>query len=197
MQMMRLSNIVRSEGDPKIVSPGPSALRGADRLARCLGWFSLSLGLVELFAPRRLARAVGLEGNESLVRAYGVREIGAGVLTLSLDKRAGLWSRVAGDGLDVVTLASCLRRDNPKERNATAALLIVAGVTILDFLAAQAISAKHSRGRGQRRLYTDRSGFPRGIEAAKEAAKSFQGKGFRGQGFQAKSFQTAQDRSPV
>ncbi|MEN3289860.1 MAG: hypothetical protein V7634_4160, partial [Bradyrhizobium sp.] len=49
--MFHLSNLVRSKGDPKIVSTGPSSLTAADRLARGLGWFSLALGALELFAP--------------------------------------------------------------------------------------------------------------------------------------------------
>ena len=115
--MMHLSNIVRPERDPQIVRTGPSSLDSSDKLARALGWFSLGLGLIELFTPHRITRSLGLEGNEGLVRAYGAREIGAGVLSLSVDKKAGLWSRVAGDGLDIVTLLTALREDNPKRDN--------------------------------------------------------------------------------
>ena len=52
--MMHLSNIVRPERDPKVVRTGPSSLDMSDKLARALGWFSLGLGLIELFssAPR-------------------------------------------------------------------------------------------------------------------------------------------------
>jgi hypothetical protein len=46
-----------------------------------------------------------------LVRAYGAREIGSGILSLSVDRQTGLWSRVAGDGLDVATLMSAFRAD--------------------------------------------------------------------------------------
>jgi hypothetical protein len=45
-----------------------------------------------------------MEGKEGLVRAYSAREIGAGILSLSVDKRAGLWIRFDGDALDIVTL---------------------------------------------------------------------------------------------
>jgi len=166
-----LSNVVRFEGDPKIVQSGPSSLRDPDRLAKCLGWFSLGLGLAELIAPRRFTRALGMEGHETLVRAYGVREMGAGVLTLSVDKQTGLWSRVGGDGLDVVTLLGGLRRDNPMQRNVATALVMVLGIAVLDLFAAQTTTATHARRRGQQRLYQDRSGFPKGIEAAKQIAK--------------------------
>src|ERR1700733_3841930 len=120
--MMHLSNIVRPERDPQIVRTGPSSLDSSDKLARALGWFSLGLGLIELFTPHRITRSLGLEGNEGLVRAYGAREIGAGVLSLSVDKKAGLWSRVAGDGLDIVTLLRALREDKTKRDNVARAL---------------------------------------------------------------------------
>src|SRR5271165_278103 len=102
--LSRLSNIARSEGDPKVVSKGPSSLATSDRLARGLGWFSLALGTAEILAPRGFTRALGLEGHERLVRAFGFREIVSGVLSLSVDKRTGLWSRVGGDVMDIATV---------------------------------------------------------------------------------------------
>jgi hypothetical protein len=170
--MFYLSNLVRSKGDPKIVSAGPSARTPADRLARGLGWFSLALGAIELFAPRRVTHLLGMEGRENLVRAYGVREIGAGMLTLSPDKKAGLWSRVAGDGVDMATLLAELRFSNPRYGSVMAALIMVGGITVLDYIAAQDIAAQDNPKRGQRRLYSDRSGFPKGLSAARGRALS-------------------------
>jgi hypothetical protein len=167
--MNYISNIARSEGDPKVVRSGPSSLSSADRLAKGLGWFSLALGVAELIAPGRITRALGMEGNEAIVRAYGAREMASGLLTLSSDKQAGLWSRVAGDGLDVATLMTGLRDDNPKRDNVRLAIVMVAGVALLDLLGAQSTTARHTR-RGEHRSYRDRSGFPRGIQAAKDAA---------------------------
>ena len=96
--MNYISNVTRSEGDPKVVRSGPGSLAAADRLARVLGWFSIGLGAAELIAPSRITAALGLQGKEGVVRAYGAREITSGILSLSVDKQAGLWSRVAGDG---------------------------------------------------------------------------------------------------
>jgi hypothetical protein len=168
----KLSNLVRSEGDPKILRSGPSSMGTADQLAKALGWFSLGLGVAEIVAARRFTRALGMEGNETLVRACGVREVAAGMMTLSPDKTMGLWSRVAGDGLDIVTLLAGLRRDNPKRANVAAALSLVLGVTLLDFIGAQATAAHHARGKGPRRLYSDRSGFPKGLEATRRLRRS-------------------------
>src|SRR5690348_6173280 len=94
-----LANVARSKGDPKIVSSGPSVRTPAERMAQALGWFSIGLGTIELLAPHRLTRALGMRGKESLVRAYGLREILAGVMSLSVDRQIGLQSRIAGDGL--------------------------------------------------------------------------------------------------
>ena len=65
--MNYLANILRSKGDPQIVESGPSSLTAADNLARGLGWFSIALGLTEMFGARKMARALGLEGSETLV----------------------------------------------------------------------------------------------------------------------------------
>ena len=168
-----ISNIARSKGDPKVIHSGPSSLGGADRMAKALGWFSIGLGLTELIAAKRITRALGMEGKEALVRAFGVRELGSGIVSLSPDKRLGLWSRVAGDGLDIATLMTAMRHDNPKRDNVAIALAAVLGVTLLDIIGAQGLTARHSRPSGRPRSYADRTGFPRGIQAARGAAKDF------------------------
>ncbi len=167
--MTYISNITRSTGDPRVLSSGPSSLGVADQFGRALGWFSIGLGLVELLAPRRITGMLGLEGNEGLARAYGAREIGSGFLSLSVDREIGLWSRVAGDGADIATLLLALRPGNPKRANAGLALAIVLGVTLLDVIGAQSVTSRHGRQRGNWRQYGDRSGFPHGVEKARDA----------------------------
>src|SRR4051812_10089686 len=110
--MNHVRNIVRSSGDPRVERTGRDGRRAAHQLGRALGWFSIGLGVAELVAPRQITRALGMEGREGLVRAYGAREIVAGVLSLSTEKDIGLWSRLAGDALDIVCLASAYRADN-------------------------------------------------------------------------------------
>lgn len=175
--MKLLANFTRPEGDPKILSTGPSSMTGADRLAKALGWFSIGLGLVELAAPQRITRALGMRGSEGLVRAFGAREIAAGMLTLSTEKPAGLMSRVAGDALDIATLMLAHTRRNRRRDNVTTALGAVIGITILDIIATQATLAVHARGKGETRDYSKRSGFPRGLAASRGAAV---GSGSRG-----------------
>jgi hypothetical protein len=168
-----ISNITRSKGDPKVLSTGPSSLAASDRLARLLGWFSIGLGFIELMNPGRVTRTLGMEGNENLVVAYGAREIGSGILSLSTEKQVGLWSRVAGDGLDLATLLTARRASNRKRDNVGLALAVVLGITLLDLAAVQAVTARHSRQRGDLKKYQNRSGFPHGIDKARGAAKGF------------------------
>lgn len=169
-----VSNIARSEGDPKVIRSGRSSLSASDRAAKALGWFSIGLGLTELLAPRRITETLGMQGYEPLVRAYGAREICSGILSLSADKQAGLWSRVTGDAVDLATLMAALRDDNAKRDNVGIALALVLGITAIDVIAAQGTTERHSSKRGDRRLYPDRSGFPRGLQAVKGVAKEFQ-----------------------
>src|SRR3954467_15387366 len=170
MVIEKVSNIARSPSDPKVISTGQSSFGTTDRMARNLGWFSLGLGALEILAPERITRALGMEGREGLVRAYGFREVAAGVLSLSVEKKAGLWSRVAGDGLDIATLMTGLRDDNPKKDNVAMALMMVGGITLLDIAAAKAVSARHAPQLGRRRTYHDRTGYPKGMAASRGVA---------------------------
>lgn len=161
--LSQLSNISRSPGDPKVIETGPSSLKPVDSLGRALGWFSMGLGLTELFAPRVLTRWLGVEGKEGLVRAYGAREIASGVMCLSVNNDYGAWSRVAGDAIDLATLAGAYRDDNPKKGNVGIAIAAVTGIAIIDALAGKSIRSLHDRKGEPVRDYSDRSGFPKGI----------------------------------
>lgn len=161
--------IARSAGDPEVVESGPSSLKGLDRAGRALGWASFGLGALELFAPKVLTRWLGMEGKEGLVRAYGVREFGAGVMCLSTNSDAGAFARAAGDGLDLATLATAYRDDNPKKRNVGIAMAAVAGIAVLDAAVGWAIRDLHKR-KSTPRDFSDRSGFPKGIEYSRGKA---------------------------
>jgi len=124
-------------------------------LARFLGWFSIGLGLTQVFAAKPLARAIGLEGQETLVRALGGRGIATGAYILSNpDDSAGLWGRVAGDALDLAVLAQGLR-DPENEHDdwgrsddrtgATIAIAAVAGIMILDVIGAMMLRSRDDR----------------------------------------------------
>jgi hypothetical protein len=172
MTVTQLTQKARSAGDPRVERLGPTSLTSADDLARGLGWFSFALGAVELFAPGALARSLGLEGKEGLLRFYGAREVLSGVQTLSVDKQVGLSGRIAGDVIDIATLLPALSARNPKQGNAMLALGAVLAVTALDCMAYAAVARVHTRNRGVTRDYSDRSGLPRGIEASRGLARS-------------------------
>jgi hypothetical protein len=103
--------------------------------ANALGWFSIGLGLTELVAAKPIARALGFR-NATLFRAYGVREVLAGIGLLTQRKKGPwIWARIAGDALDVATLGKALFNPhplNPKRGNAALALAAVSPVVIAD-----------------------------------------------------------------
>ncbi len=51
--------------------------------ARSLGWASLVVGGIEIGATRWLESQLGVDKNDGLLRAFGAREIAAGVTLLS------------------------------------------------------------------------------------------------------------------
>ena len=161
--------IARSPGDPEVIETGESSLKGVDRLGRALGWASFGLGALELFAPRVLTRWLGMEGREGLVRAYGVREFGAGVMCLSTNNDVGAFSRAAGDALDLATLATAYRDDNPKKRNVGIAMAAVTAIGVADAATGWAIRDLHKR-KSPARDFSDRTGFPKGIEYSRAKA---------------------------
>jgi hypothetical protein len=171
-----IANISRYAGDPRILSSGPSSLTASDRTARCRGWFSIALGAIELAAPRSVARFLGMEGREGLLRMFGAREISTGIVSLSTEKQTGMWSRVAGDGIDLAALLGAYRRDNPKRSNVGLAIGMLIGIAVLDIAAGQMTTSVHARKPHEWRRYHDRSGFPRGVQEARGAARADKGR---------------------
>jgi hypothetical protein len=163
----------RPAGDGHLMTgSAPLPPETAHKLAEGLGWFSIALGLTELLAPRALTRSLGMEGHEGLVQAYGVREIATGLGILSSDQPAPwIWGRVGGDALDLATLGAGLTPDNPQKGNIGLALTAVLGVTALDVLTAQSLSAEDSQPKQPVRDYSDRSGLPRSPQAMRGAAR--------------------------
>lgn len=120
-----------------------NSLRQVDeqRLARALGWFSVALGLAEVVMPRQLGRAIGVNTNPNLLRAMGLREIASGVGILTQQQRPGwLWSRVAGDAIDLALLGAAITDNGGKRGRIAAATAAVAGVTALDLYCSQQMS---------------------------------------------------------
>jgi uncharacterized membrane protein len=118
--------------------------QAGERLALGLGWFSIGLGLAEVAAPGSVARLIGISDDEStgsVLRTMGAREIGNGLAILAQPDKAGwLWSRVAGDVMDLSALGSAFSRDDADPRRLLGATAAVLGVTMLDLIAARQLS---------------------------------------------------------
>ena len=117
---------------------------GPQPLATFLGLFSIGLGLAESLAPRDMSNVTGVR-SPGLLRAYGLREMTSGVGILTNDRPAfWLWSRVAGDALDLATLgaaySAATAADRKKILMSAAAVL---GVTVLDVVCAAEHSCSH------------------------------------------------------
>ncbi|HYE77564.1 MAG TPA: cyclase, partial [bacterium] len=86
---------------------------GEDRLAKGLGWLSVALGVTQLMAPRQVSRLIGIADtgrNRAVMRAVGVRELGAAAGILDRPRPAGfLFGRVAGDAMDLLLLGAAYR----------------------------------------------------------------------------------------
>jgi hypothetical protein len=157
----------------KLAPTSGQRISATRKLARGLGWFSIGLGLVELLATRRLARMVGLRGRESLVWAYGLREVasGVGILASASPKgqAAGVWSRVGGDVVDLATLGAAASRPNPPDARPVAAIVAVAGVAALDLACARTLDLEAQAAEATTD-YSDRIGMPSSPEQMRGAA---------------------------
>jgi uncharacterized membrane protein len=106
-----------------------------DQVAKALGWFSIGLGLAELIAPKRMAKATGLNKGASMMPLLGLREIASGIGILANQKPAGwVWSRVAGDAMDLAVLGAGFKSRQSDPTRLAIATAMVAGVTVADIL---------------------------------------------------------------
>ena len=143
------------------------------QLARGLGWFSIGLGLAEILAPRKVSQAIGVGAHDELLRTMGLREIasGVGILSSAHPPANWLWSRVAGDVMDLSMLGSALAEDTNDRRRVTTAIIAVAGVTVLDVMCSVRASQRESR-RNRAELPRDSSGRELGLRRGKVTHKS-------------------------
>jgi uncharacterized membrane protein len=115
--------------------------RRADKLAQGLGWFSIGLGAAQILAPRAMSRLIGVkdaDGNTTLMRAVGFREIAAGIGLLADPKPTGFAvARVAGDAMDLAMLVNTLTTPENDRARTLLATAAVVGVGLLDVLASE------------------------------------------------------------
>lgn len=176
-----------SAGAPNTLRSAPPRHAAAHALARGLAFFSLAMGLAELVAPRRAARLADmgelpdrpeLPSTATVVRAYGLREVGVGTgLLASTDPEPWVWGRVAGDLLDIATVALAPRRRTmfgSSGGSRAGTLVALAAVTALDLYCAEALRRERLARAARPHDWSDRSGFAEGAEAMRGAASDFE-----------------------
>ena len=117
------------------------------QLARNLGWFSIGLGATEILAPGLVARISGAPDSErsrTVIRTYGGREIAQGIAILSsMPRPAGwIWGRVAGDVLDIGSVAVGMLSKDGNFARGVMAMTSLLGVTAIDYYCADKLSSK-------------------------------------------------------
>ena len=112
------------------------------KLGLGLGVLSIALGALEIAAPDRIARALGLDENGAAPKtifAFGLREIAAGAALLHGPAvSTNVWNRVLGDTLDLGALLLALG-SSTKPRAVAGALAFVGGATALDLYTARGL----------------------------------------------------------
>lgn len=119
---------------------------------RALGWFSLALGTAQLVAPGYLGKAIGVGDGpwaRWLMRAVGLRELSAGLGLLRGPRSTPwLWSRVAGDVMDLALLGGSYTASRKRDRRRLqGALLAVTGVGAIDLVTARSATLAERQGR--------------------------------------------------
>lgn len=122
----------------------------AAKFAKGLGLFSIALGLTEVLAPGQLAGMIGLKDKyRPYLPLLGAREIASGIAIMKSEKpTAAVWSRVGGDAIDLAFLGAAMTDKGTNKTRLGVAVAAVAGVTLLDLLAAKKLSKPWSEADG-------------------------------------------------
>ncbi len=115
-------------------------------MGRALGWASLGIGLAEILAPKFLEKQMGVGDHRGLLRSLGAREMasGLGILTQKRPTQrlaTGLWSRVAGDVMDLALLGAAARRTT-KPSGLAIVVSMVLGIFLADVWFATRVQKK-------------------------------------------------------
>lgn len=128
-------------------------------LVRALAGASFGLGLAELAAPRKVAEVAGVDDtrlSRRVIRALGARECGHGAALLAGSDKL-VWTRVAGDVLDVaLLLAAVAARGRGRRRRGAISAALLGGIGAVDLYAALRAArdggARHASGAPHRTL---------------------------------------------
>ncbi|OBK11102.1 SRPBCC family protein [Mycobacterium asiaticum] len=138
-----------------------SAAKTTTTLVKGLGVASVGLGLTELWAPGSVAALAGVDETQrsrAVIRALGLRECGHGAALL-LGPEKLVWTRVAGDVLDLAVLAAGVARRGPgRRRRGIIAAVALSAIGGADLYAALRTSGNdRPRHGGERRHQTLRA----------------------------------------
>jgi hypothetical protein len=114
------------------------AVQSPTTMAKALGVASVGIGLTELVAPRRVARMSGVEDTDRArrtIRMLGARELGHAAAIL-LGSPRQVWTRVAGDALDITLLGKGLQSPRASRARGAVAAIGLTGITAADIYAA-------------------------------------------------------------
>jgi uncharacterized membrane protein len=152
-----------------------SAASTTATLVKGLGVASLGLGLSEVLAPRGIAALAGVDEtprSRAIIRALGVRECGHGAALL-LGPEKLVWTRVAGDVLDIAVLAAGVARRGPGRRRrgiiSAAALSVIGGADL--YAALRTTSNNQPRHASGQRHHTLRAAVT--VQRSPETVYSF------------------------
>jgi uncharacterized membrane protein len=112
-----------------------------DPLPNLLGWGSIGLGVPQTTAPGRFAESIGIK-DDAETRTWtllvGLREFAHAGSILALERPRpvrALWSRVAGDAMDLALLGAAWRSKRESSVRLAAAIGAVVGIGVADVVA--------------------------------------------------------------
>ncbi len=140
--MSRIQSATATRAQAPSHSPPDMTYAPGGQLAKGLGWFSVGLGLAQLFCPKALCRVTGVRRTE-VMQCCGLRELATGLVVLSSSRPVvGMWARVAGDVVDLAILGDVMCEGSHADRTRAAeSAAAVLGVTALDLLSASQLTA--------------------------------------------------------
>ncbi|GII66154.1 hypothetical protein Skr01_62390 [Sphaerisporangium krabiense] len=127
----------------------------AHRWAGVLGWVSAGLGVLQVAAPDTVVRVIGAGDRpwaRRVVRLIGLRELFHAAVLLGSRRPAPLvWTRVAGDAMDLALLGRLMaEREDGGRRRLAASTAAVTGITFADIVTA--VRGGHEPGLPPHRL---------------------------------------------
>ena len=127
---------------------GESLRAAGERQAKWLGALSLALGVSQLAAPGALATLIGLPDDakrRTALRIIGARELASAAgLFAKPGSASAVWSRVAGDAIDLALLGAAFSDPEAKKGRLAAAAGAVLGIAALDVFSAARLSRQES-----------------------------------------------------